>query len=281
MPTIKAALSQASAIASDSARLDAELLLCHALGKPRTYLYTWPEAQLSDQQASNFNELLSRRKFGEPIAHILGYREFWSLPLKVNASTLIPRPATEALIEWVLTQPFPSDCELLDLGTGTGAIALALGSEKPQWQITGLDLSTDAVALAQENAQSLQIANCQFATSDWFSAIQDQHYDLIISNPPYIDAQDPHLQQGDVRFEPLSALVAEENGLADLRRIINNAINYLKVDATLVLEHGYQQANEVRHMLLAAGFSQVSSGIDLDGHERFSFGRWRESQHER
>ncbi|BFM10287.1 peptide chain release factor N(5)-glutamine methyltransferase [Simiduia litorea] len=281
MLTIKAALSEASAIASDSARLDAELLLCHAIGKQRTYLYTWPEAALSDQQASYFNELIERRKLGEPIAHIIGQREFWSLPIKVNASTLIPRPATEALIEWLLTQSFPSNCELLDLGAGTGAIALALGYEKPAWQITGLDISPAAVALAQENALNLQIKNCTFQVSNWFSAIQHRRYDLIISNPPYIDAKDPHLLQGDVRFEPLSALVAEENGLADLRCIINDSIEHLNNEATLILEHGYNQAGEVRNMLLATGFSDVGSGMDLDGHERFSFGRWRANTHER
>ena len=281
MLTIKAALSEASAIVSDSARLDAELLLCHAIGKQRTYLYTWPEAELSEPQALRFKELIERRKFGEPIAHIIGHREFWSLPLKVNASTLIPRPATEALVEWVLAQSYPTNCQALDLGTGTGAIALALASEKPAWTITGLDLSADAVALAQDNADFLQIKNCKFQISDWFSAVQDQRFDLIISNPPYIDAADPHLQQGDLRFEPLSALVAEENGLADLRSIINDAINHLKAKATLVLEHGYQQASDVRQLLKLAGFSTVGSGTDLDGHERFSFGQLVEPAHER
>ena len=281
MLTIKAALSEASAIVSDSARLDAELLLCHAIGKQRTYLYTWPEAELSEPQALRFKELIERRKFGEPIAHIIGHREFWSLPLKVNASTLIPRPATEALVEWVLAQSYPTNCQALDLGTGTGAIALALASEKPAWTITGLDLSADAVALARGNADFLQIKNCKFQISDWFSVVQDQRFDLIISNPPYIDAADPHLQQGDLRFEPLSALVAEENGLADLRSIINDAINHLKAKATLVLEHGYQQASDVRQLLKLAGFSTVGSGTDLDGHERFSFGQWVEPAHER
>lgn len=262
---------------SDSARLDIELLLCHVLQKNRTYLFTWPDKTLSPEQAGQFLQFFNRRKSGEPIAHILGQREFWSLPLTVNNSTLIPRPDTELLVEWVL-ELFADDssqqkCNCLDLGTGTGAIVLAIASEKPQWQLMGVDSSADAVALAEKNRRDLHFAHVQIMQSDWFSAIPAQQFDVIVSNPPYIDSQDPHLDQGDVRFEPRSALIAGNKGLADIELIIRESWNYLCEHGWLLLEHGYDQAQAVRDLFNARGFSQVETRKDLGGNERVTLGR--------
>lgn len=266
---------------SDSARLDIELLLCHILQKNRTYLFTWPDKMLSPEQAEDFLQFFNRRKSGEPIAHILGQREFWSLPLAVNNSTLIPRPDTELLVELVL-ELFADDSveqqrTCLDLGTGTGAIVLAIASEKPQWQLVGVDKSADAVALAEKNRRALQFAQVQIRQSDWFSAIAAQQFDVIVSNPPYIDPQDPHLDQGDVRFEPRSALIADKHGLADIELIVQQGWNYLHEQGWLLLEHGYDQGQAVRDLLTARGFVQVQTRTDLGGNERVTFGRKGES----
>lgn len=262
---------------SDSARLDIELLLCHILQKNRTYLFTWPDKILSQEQADNFLQCLNRRKSGEPIAHILGQREFWSLPLSVNNSTLIPRPDTESLVETVL-ELFADDSSsqvrrCLDLGTGTGAIVLALASEKPQWNLLGVDVSVDAVALAEKNRAALGFAHVQIKQSNWFESIPAQTFDVIVSNPPYIDPQDPHLTQGDVRFEPLSALIADNNGLADIELIIQQSWDYLCAQGWLLLEHGYDQGAIVRDLLRARGFVQIETRRDLGGNERVSIGR--------
>lgn len=266
---------------SDSARLDIELLLCHVLQKNRAYLFTWPDKTLLPEQTEQFLQFFNRRKSGEPIAHILGQREFWSLPLLVNNSTLIPRPDTELMVELVL-ELFAEDSAqqkrtCLDLGTGTGAIVLAVASEKPDWQLVGVDKSADAVALAEQNRGQLQFSHVQIKQSDWFSAITAQQFDVIVSNPPYIDPQDPHLEQGDVRFEPRSALVADNHGLADIEFIIQQSWNYLHEQGWLLLEHGYDQAHLVRDLLTARGFVQVETRTDLGGNERVTLGRKRES----
>lgn len=266
---------------SDSARLDIELLLCHILQKNRTYLFTWPDKTLSPEQHEQFIQLFNRRKSGEPIAHILGQREFWSLPLAVNNSTLIPRPDTELLVESVL-ELFAEDSPqqfraCLDLGTGTGAIVLAIASEKPQWQLVGVDKSVDAVALAQQNRAQLHFNHVQIQQSDWFSAILTQQFDVIVSNPPYIDPQDLHLEQGDVRFEPRSALIADNHGLADIELIIQQGWDYLREQGWLLLEHGYDQGQAVRDLLTARGFMHVETRRDLGGNERVSIGRKGES----
>lgn len=266
---------------SDSARLDIELLLCHILQKSRTYLFTWPDKTLSPAQYEQFEQFFNRRKSGEPIAHILGQREFWSLSLSVNNSTLIPRPDTELLVELVL-ELFAEDssqqkCSCLDLGTGTGAIVLAIASEKPQWQLVGVDKSADAVALAEQNRAQLNFGHVQIKQSDWFTAIAKQQFDVIVSNPPYIDPQDPHLEQGDVRFEPRSALIADNKGLADIELIIQQSWNYLCDQAWLLLEHGYDQAQAVRELFAARGFVHVETRVDLGGNERVTLGRKGES----
>jgi len=262
---------------SDSARLDIELLLCHVLQKNRTYLFTWPDKTLSPEQAEQFSQFFNRRKSGEPIAHILGQREFWSLPLVVNNSTLIPRPDTELLVELVL-ELFAEDSAqqkrtCLDLGTGTGAIILAIASEKPDWQLVGVDKSADAVALAEQNRAQLNFSHVQIKQSDWFIAIAAQQFDVIVSNPPYIDPQDPHLDQGDVRFEPRSALVADNHGLADIEHIIQQSWNYLREQGWLLLEHGYDQGQAVRDLLTARGFMHVETRNDLGSNERVSLGK--------
>lgn len=264
--------ASAQLVASDSARLDAELLLAHVLDKDRTWLYTWSDRLLSSSQQDSASELLDQRMQGIPVAHLLGQREFWSLPLAVNASTLIPRGDTETLVEWVLDLALPANARVLDLGTGTGAIALALASEKPGWHIEAVDAQTDAVALATSNAERLDLP-VKVYRSDWFSAVEGR-FDVIVSNPPYIDADDAHLQQGDVRFEPHSALVAANNGLADLNHIQRTAPAYLNDHGWLLLEHGWQQAPAVSRALTQQGFQQVTTRRDLGGQARITGGQW-------
>lgn len=260
---------------SDSAALDTDLLICHVLDKDRVYLYTHPEQTLTAEQAAQFEILFERRHRGEPLAHITGRSEFWSLPLKSTAATLIPRPDTECLVETVLElYPHNSPCRVLDLGTGTGAIALALASERPAWDILGLDLSPEAVALANDNACSLRLERVRIIPSDWFAAVAGEAFDIIVSNPPYIAESDPHLQQGDVRFEPHSALVAGVDGLSDIRRIVSSAPAHLVPGGRLLLEHGYQQAAAVAAELAACGFGAIDNRRDYGGNIRVSLGQW-------
>lgn len=267
-------LSLAQQLDSPTAQLDAELLLCFVLSKPRSYLYTWPDKVLSASQVAAYQDLLQRRKSGEPVAYLLGRQGFWTLDLQVAEHTLIPRADTEILVETALQLADASTAwQVLDLGTGSGALALALASERAHWQITGVDRIESAVALAQANQQHTGLSNVKFLQSNWFSALADQRYNLILSNPPYIAEHDPHLQQGDVRFEPLSALVSGPDGLADIRSIIAQAGAYLIPPGWLLLEHGYDQASAVRALLEQAGFVEVHSQRDLAGHERVSLGR--------
>lgn len=274
MSTIESLLNTAELPDSPTPRLDAELLLAAALGKPRSYLRTWPERELAADQLGLFRSHLQRRRQGEPVAYILGHQGFWSLDLEVAPHTLIPRPDTELLVESALALLPVTPLAALDLGTGTGAIALALASERPGWQVTGVDRVEDAVALAERNRQRLQLDNVRFLHSHWFSALAGQRFGLILSNPPYIRADDRHLDQGDVRFEPSSALVAGADGLDDIRAIIQAAPQYLLAGGWLLLEHGFDQAEAVRELLATAGFSEAHSRRDLGGHERISLGRF-------
>lgn len=272
--TIIASLLRAAELPdSPTARLDAELLLAAALGKSRSYLHTWPEKIVSSEAALTFAEYLLRRRAGEPVAYILGQQGFWNLDLEVAPHTLIPRPDTELLVETALALLPASPARVLDLGTGSGAIALGLASERPAWHVTAVDRVLEAVALAERNRQRLQLDNVNVFTSHWFSALADQRFDLIISNPPYIAAGDVHLAEGDVRFEPESALVAGADGLDDIREIITAAAQHLNADGWLMLEHGYDQAAAVRQLLQDAGFAAVESRKDLGGHERITLGR--------
>ncbi|OCW29591.1 peptide chain release factor N(5)-glutamine methyltransferase [Pseudomonas aylmerensis] len=272
--TIIASLLRAADLPdSPTARLDAELLLAAALGKSRSYLHTWPEKIVSSEAALTFADYLQRRRGGEPVAYILGQQGFWKLDLEVAPHTLIPRPETEMLVEAALELLPATPAKVLDLGTGSGAIALALASERPAWQVTAVDRVLEAVALAERNRQRLHLNNATVLNSHWFSALQGHAYDLIISNPPYIADNDPHLVAGDVRFEPASALVAGHDGLDDLRLIIREAPAHLNAGGWLLLEHGYDQAASVRDLLSSQGFEAVASRIDLGGHERITLGR--------
>lgn len=258
---------------SDSAKLDVEILLCFVLDKARSYLLTWPEKKLSDEQLLEFTLLLSRRVQGEPIAYITGIKEFWSLPFTVSEATLIPRPDTETLVELVLDLYRNDKCmTCLDLGTGTGAIALALASEKSAWKIDAADFSIEAVNLAKLNADNLNLTQVNVYQSDWFERISKTlKFDIIVSNPPYIDIDDINLEQGDVRFEPKSALVAKEQGLADIKHIADEARYYLNSEGKLFFEHGFEQGRAVREILTDLGYKNAQTKQDLNGHDRITW----------
>lgn len=273
MTIIASLLRNAQLPDSPSERLDAELLLAAAIGKSRSFLHTWPERIVSSEDAETYASYLQRRRAGEPVAYILGQQGFWKLDLEVAPHTLIPRPDTELLVETALELQPASPAKVLDLGTGTGAIALALASDCPAWQVTAVDRVEEAVALAERNRQRLGLGNVRVLVSHWFGSLAGQRFDLILSNPPYIRAEDPHLVEGDVRFEPSSALVAGSDGLDDLRVIVARAPEHLVPGGWLLLEHGYDQAADVRALLTAQGFTEVASRKDLGGHERISLGR--------
>lgn len=255
----------------NSASIDSKLLLCATLQCEVIYLHTWPDKTLDTQQHKQFQEFVAKRMLGHPVAHLIGYRDFWSLRLKVSPATLIPRADTERLIEVALELPISDTASVLDLGTGTGAIALSLASENPGWQVLGVDQSLDAVKLAKENAQLNQLTSVDFIQSDWFSAISLQEFELIVSNPPYIESSSQYLQQGDVRFEPSSALTSGENGLLDIKHIIQKSKLFLKTNGWLVIEHGYQQAKEVANIFKHHHFVNVQTAIDLGGQARVTF----------
>lgn len=277
MPTVKGLLQEAAEkiTDSDTARLDAEVLLSHVLDRNRAWLYTWPDKVLASGLADQFRALLERRSAGEPVAHLTGVREFWGLELACNNSTLIPRPETELLVEQALQLLLPDRAQVLDLGTGTGAIALALAHERPKWHLRGTDNSAGAIALARANAKKHGIRNVKWFKGDWFQPLDaDVRFDLILSNPPYIAEGDALLEQGDVRFEPRSALVSGEDGLDAIRRLVASAGYWLNPKGWILLEHGYNQASDVRQILAAQGFNSIASFEDLAGHKRATLGRW-------
>jgi len=258
---------------SDSAKLDCKILLAFVLNKETSYLLTWPEKKLTQQEFQAFKLLFERRLNGEPIAYIVEEGEFWSLPFYVSPATLIPRPDTELLVEHILTRHLESELSCLDLGTGTGAIALALASEHKQWKIDAIDFSNDAVSLAKKNATRLQLSHVDIYQSDWFSNVEaNKKFNIIVSNPPYIDEADQHLVEGDVRFEPLSALVARDNGFSDIKRIAKDAQNFLNNNGALYLEHGFEQAQGVRDILNQLGYQWVETIKDYGGNDRVTYG---------
>ncbi|WP_429167611.1 peptide chain release factor N(5)-glutamine methyltransferase [Aeromonas rivipollensis] len=257
----------------ESPRADADALLCHLLACRRSYLMTWPERELDADQQATLQAWLDRRLAGEPIAHLIGEREFWSLPLKVSPATLIPRPDTEVLVEQALARLPAGSCALLDLGTGTGAIALALKSERPDADVWAVDRMPDAAALARANSAALGLP-IEVRDGSWFEPLSDApRFAMIVSNPPYIDGADPHLEEGDVRFEPRSALVADEQGLADIRLIVADAPAHLCPGGWLLLEHGWEQGALVRQLLLQQGYCQVETVRDYGDNERVTLGR--------
>lgn len=267
--TIQEALAyQHNSASSPLARLDCEVLLAHSLKKTRTYLKTWPEKSVPDNALSAYLALLQRRTDGEPVAYLVGTREFWSLDLAVNDNTLIPRPETEHLVEAALSKIPPNQTQhILDLGTGTGAIAIAIAYERPLCTVTAVDCSPKALHLAQHNAQKHNLHNLQYQHSDWLTQIQGL-YDVIISNPPYIASNDPHLKQGDIRFEPRLALVSGTDGMHALRAIIHSAHAHLHPGAYLILEHGFDQQAKVIHTLNKHGYVQIQGLQDDQGHAR-------------
>lgn len=258
---------------SDSPRLDAEVLLAHALGTSRSHLYAWPERQLDTAAAQRAEALIQRRADGVPVAYLTGQQEFWSLPLEVNEATLIPRPETELLVELALARlPPAAPRTVLDLGTGTGAIALAIASERPQTIVTAVDVSSEALAVARRNSTRLGLA-VELLQGDWYAPVGGRRFDLIAANPPYIGAGEPEPTQGDPRFEPRLALIAEDDGLAALRHIAAQAASHLEPGGWLLVEHGYRQGAACRELFAAAGLHDVITARDLQGHERVTLGR--------
>lgn len=258
-----------------ASRADAEQLLMHALDVDRAWLFAHALDPLPPSQTKRFDDLVERRARGEPVAYLRGRQGFWTLDLDVTPATLIPRPETELLVELALERlPPDAPCAVADLGTGSGAIALALASERPRARIVATDMSEDALDIARGNASRLGIGNVTFARGSWCEPLQGHRFDLIVSNPPYIEAGDAHLDQGDLRFEPGTALASGEDGLDAIRTIVAQAGACLVDGGSLLFEHGWQQGGKVRAVLHAAGFDNVFTELDLEGRERVSGGRW-------
>jgi len=264
------------------AKHEIQILIQHVLKVDRAWLIAHENEKLQPDINNTLQTLFNRRLKGEPIAYILGYREFYGLLLKVSPATLIPRPDTETLVEAALSkiptqinqQDIGQKLSILDLGTGTGAIALAIAKNRPRASIFALDASQAALNIAIENAKHLAIHNVQFISSDWFNAFTGQKFDFIVSNPPYIEENDAHLQQGDLRFEPIAALASGHDGLNDIRQIVTQAPKYLNINGWLMLEHGYNQADAVAALLKQAGFSDISHALDLSGIKRVTMGQF-------
>lgn len=275
MIDIASLMKQASIQANGGlSRVDVEYLLSYFLNKPRSWLYAFSEHLLSDEQVIEFQSLLQRRINGEPIAYITGRRGFWSFDLRVSSDTLIPRPETELLVELALARIRPDQASrVLDLGTGSGAIALAIAQERQNAVVTALDFSEAALQVAKRNAVELKIRNIEFIQSNWYAELVDQRFDVIVSNPPYIETEDTHLQQGDLRYEPQSALVSGVDGLDDIRIIIAGAIEHLNPKGRLLIEHGWHQGDAMRQLFADAGFVEIQTEQDLGQRDRVTMGR--------
>ena len=261
---------------SESPGLDAEVLLAFVLGKPREYLRTWPEKNVDEEHALHFESLLQRRANRQPVAHLTGRREFWSLELEVTTDTLIPRPETELLVERALQRiPADADSSALDLGTGSGAVALALARERRRCTITATEISLPALAVAEANARRLGLDNLRFVQSDWFAELGAELFDLIVSNPPYVTEDHPHLEGHDISFEPRIALVAGADGLDAIRHIAARAGAHSRDGAWLLLEHGDEQGDAVLEIMGAHGFTHRRTHADLAGRPRVTEGKSR------
>ncbi|GAA5107123.1 peptide chain release factor N(5)-glutamine methyltransferase [Orbus sasakiae] len=259
---------------SDSPRRDAEILLGFVTGRTRTFLMAFCETALTEEELTKLDGFLKRRQAGEPIAYITGVKEFWSLKFNVSPATLIPRPDTEKLVELALEYLPKVPCEVLDLGTGTGAITIAMATERPDCLFTAIEKNEDAFELAQKNAQQIGVNNVYFLLGNWYKPIKGRKFSMIVSNPPYIEPTDIHLSQGDVRYEPRSALVSEDDGFADIKIIVHGATKHLNQYGWLLIEHGYQQGEMVRTIFKQHGFQLVETYTDYSGNERVTVGRW-------
>jgi len=279
MHTIQSLLTESSQqlqASSDSAEIDVDILLCHILKKDRSHLRAWPEKQLTTEQLTQFQQLFQKRLQGTPIAYLTGTREFWSRDFITTPAVLIPRHETETLIELCLGLiQDTSKSTLLDLGTGSGIIAITLAAEKRNIQVTAVDKSDDALSVAKQNAILNQTPHISFIQSDWFTKVPKQQFDFIVSNPPYINPSDPHLQQGDVRFEPNHALIAQQHGLQDIIYIAQQSKAYLKQTAYLILEHGYDQKDAVHSILSENNYYNIRCLNDLSGQARLSYAQWQ------
>ncbi len=271
--TVSGALAQSGLVP-----LAAQVVLAHVLAKPRAWLVAHGDEPLTREQETAFFTLAKRRRDGEPVAYLTGIREFWGLPFRVTPAVLIPRPETESLVELALLRmPVDRKLHVLDLGTGSGAIALALAHERPHANVLATDSAAEALAVAEDNARHLRLANIEFARSDWYAELpdawRDVAFDLIASNPPYVAINDPHLREGDVRFEPVAALVSGSDGLAAIRQIVAGARAHLAPGGTLAVEHGYDQSERVRELFREAGFAEIAAAKDLAGIPRVVAGR--------
>lgn len=257
------------------AKREGVYILSHALNWPMTKLIAYPDYQLTNAEADIFDKLLERRKLGEPFAYIKKSKFFWDLVLEVNPSVLIPRPETELLVETILSLDLSLSIhpKVLDLGTGSGAIAVSLASCQPNWSILATDMSEQALTTAKNNANHYKLNNIKFHQGNWYEGFSDK-FDVIVSNPPYISSDSDYLNEGDVRFEPQTALVADKNGLADLEHIILNGPKYIKLDGYLLVEHGYDQGDRVKALFGQAGFIDVQTLQDIQGLDRVTFGKY-------
>ncbi|MBK4775371.1 peptide chain release factor N(5)-glutamine methyltransferase [Candidatus Pantoea edessiphila] len=257
---------------SDTPELDAQIILSFVTGKSRSWLFAFNELMITDTQLISLEKILMRRVKGEPLAYLLGECEFWSLTLKVTNDTIIPRPDTEIIVIESLNHLSNSSLKVLDLGTGTGAIALAIASELPKCKVFGVDFIDSVVKTAQYNAEKLKIINATFFLSDWFHNVPPNKFDLIVSNPPYIEADSLYLKSGDICFEPRTALVSDENGLSNLKIIIKNSLDWLKKKCWLLVEHGWQQDKSVRYIMKKYGYLNINTIKDYGGNPRVTLG---------
>jgi release factor glutamine methyltransferase len=245
MATVQELLRAGSDLPTQCARRDVEILLGHCLNKPRSWLYTWPQKDVAPERAKHFEQLLAQRAKGLPVAYLTGERDFWTLRLAVNNATLIPRPETETVVSWALELPLPDTAAVVDLGTGSGAIALAVASERPAWQVTAVDVSVEALEVARANAVTADLQHVSFLLSNWYEALAGRRFNLLLANPPYIDRGDPHLDRGDLRFEPRAALVSPQGGFGDLRVLIAGAADSARPAFPLLMVPALSLANGI------------------------------------